>query len=147
MDLLFNDFLLNRCQKKQESLNRQDAKDTKFKTQSRDIVQNRVSVLDKAAFSFAACPVKREACLTGVTRQMKKHPVFLGDLRVLSDHAKAWERAVNSFFGLRECPALVPLMPMIVHSPSVGIPGYSLWSFYPGCAGQGHNHGPSGPFF
>jgi hypothetical protein len=41
--------------------------------------------LDKAAFSFA------------VTRQMKKLPVFLGDLSVLSDHAKAWERAVNSF--------------------------------------------------
>jgi hypothetical protein len=81
-------------------LNRKDAKDAKFKRRSRDIVQNRVSVLDKAAFSFAACPVKREACLTRVTRQMKKHPVFLGDLRVLSDHAKAWERAVNCFFGL-----------------------------------------------
>jgi hypothetical protein len=68
------------CQKNQESLNRKDAKDTKFDTRSRDIVQNRVSVLDKAAFSFSACPVKREAYLTGVTRQMKKHPVFLGDL-------------------------------------------------------------------
>jgi len=61
------------CQKKQESLNRQDAKDTKFKTRSRDIVQNRVSVLDKATFSFA------------VTLQMKKDPVFLGDLRVMSE--------------------------------------------------------------
>jgi hypothetical protein len=56
------------CQKNQESLNRKDAKDTKFDKRSRDIVQNRASVLDKAAFSFA------------VTRQMKKHPVFLGDL-------------------------------------------------------------------
>jgi len=52
--------LMKSCQKKQESVNRQDAKDTKFKTLSRGFVQNRDTVLDKAAFSFAA------------TRQMKK---------------------------------------------------------------------------
>ena len=69
----FSDLIMKSCQKKQESLNRQDAMDTKFKTRSRDIVQNPVSVLDKAAFSLA------------VTRQMKKNPVFLGDLRVLSE--------------------------------------------------------------
>jgi hypothetical protein len=95
--LLTNEILSEKIRKFEPRSQRgkPDAKDTKFKTQSRDIVQNRVSVLDKAAFSFA------------VTRQMKKHPVFLGDLRVLSDHAKAWERAVNNFLGLRECPALV----------------------------------------
>ena len=70
--ITFSGLLLKLCQKKQESLNRQDAKDAKFKTRIRGIVQNRVTVLDNAAFSFAACLVKREACLTGATRQMKK---------------------------------------------------------------------------
>jgi hypothetical protein len=51
---------LKPCQKKQESLNRRDARYAKVKTQSRGIVQNRDMVLDKVAFSFA------------VTRQMKK---------------------------------------------------------------------------
>jgi hypothetical protein len=55
-----DDLLLESCHKKQKSLNRQDARDAKFKTRSRGIVQNRVTVLDKAAFSFTA------------TRQMKK---------------------------------------------------------------------------
>jgi peroxiredoxin len=61
---------LKSCHKKQESLNRKDAK---LKTRSRGIVQNRDTVLDKAAFSFAA------------TRQMKKLPVFLSVLCALSE--------------------------------------------------------------
>jgi outer membrane protein OmpA-like peptidoglycan-associated protein len=101
----FSDLKLKPCQKKQESLNhafsvagrvtRTPMLNTprdpgltgqaKLKTRSRGIVQNRDTVLDKAAFSFAAWPVKREACLTGVTRQMKKNPAFLGDLGALSE--------------------------------------------------------------
>jgi hypothetical protein len=69
----FSDLFLISCHKKQEILNRQDAKDAKFKTRSRGIVHNRVTVLDKAAFSFAA------------TRQMKKVPVYLGDPGALSE--------------------------------------------------------------
>jgi len=42
-------------------MNREDAKDAKLMTRSIGIVQNRVAVLDKAAFSFAV-----------VARQMKK---------------------------------------------------------------------------
>jgi hypothetical protein len=61
------------CHKKQESLNHKGTKDTKLKTRSKGIVQNRDTVLDKAAFSFAA------------TRQMKKLPAFLGDLGALSE--------------------------------------------------------------
>jgi hypothetical protein len=57
---VISDLLMKPCQKKQESLNRRDAKYAKLKTRSRGIVQNRDTVLDKAAFSFA------------VTRQMKK---------------------------------------------------------------------------
>jgi hypothetical protein len=37
-----------------------------------DIVQNRDTVLDKDVFQFAACPVKSEAFLTGVSRQIEK---------------------------------------------------------------------------
>jgi len=71
--------------------------------------ENRATVFKKAAFSFAACPVKREACLTGVYPANEKNlPAFLCDLCVLSDHAKAWERAVkvSLFLGLRAWPAL-----------------------------------------
>jgi len=46
--------------KNKKNLNRKAAKYAKLKTRSRCIVQNRDTVLDKAAFSFA------------VTRQMKK---------------------------------------------------------------------------
>jgi len=52
-------------------LNREVAKDAKFKTRSLSIVQNRDTVLDNAAFQFAACPVKSEAFLTGVSRQIE----------------------------------------------------------------------------
>ncbi len=68
-----SDLPLKPCQKKQESLNRQDAKYAKLKTRSRGIVQNRDTVLDKAAFSFAACPAN------------EKNPAFLGDLGALSE--------------------------------------------------------------
>jgi hypothetical protein len=57
--------------KKRKALNRKAAKCTKFKTPSRGIVQNRDTVLDTVAFSFAA------------SRQMKKHQTlrfFPGDL-------------------------------------------------------------------
>jgi len=46
-------------------MNREDAKDAKLMTRSIGIVQNRVAVLDKAAFSFA------------VARQMKKFLPYL----------------------------------------------------------------------
>ena len=77
-------------QKTRKVLNRKAAKYTKFKTRSRGIVQNRDTVLDKAAFSFAA------------SRQMKIHQplrFFPGDLCVMSNHAKAWERAVKMSFS------------------------------------------------
>jgi len=63
----------------------------------RGIVQNRDTVLDKAAFSFAVHPANE-----------KNLSAFLCDLCVLSDHAKAWERAVkvSLFLGLRAWPAL-----------------------------------------
>ena len=63
--------------KNKKNLNRKAAKYAKLKTRSRGIVQNRDTVLDKAAFSFAACPVKREACLTGVHPANEKKPSCL----------------------------------------------------------------------
>jgi len=54
MNWNFNGLLMKVCYKKQESLNRQDAKNAKFKMRSIGIVQNWVTVLDKAAFLFAA---------------------------------------------------------------------------------------------
>ena len=55
-------------------LNRKVAKYAKLKTRSRCIVQNRDTVLDKAAFSFAVHPANE-----------KNLPAFLCDLSVLSD--------------------------------------------------------------
>jgi len=68
VSLLDSDLQLKACHKKQEILNRRGAKYAEFKTPSKSIVQNRVSVLDKANFSFAA------------SRQMKK---FLPSLATL----------------------------------------------------------------
>jgi hypothetical protein len=69
--------MLKPCHKKQVNLNRKAAKYAKFNPLSRGIVQNRVTVLDKAAFSFAACPVECAAYSTGATRQMKNSPTLV----------------------------------------------------------------------
>jgi hypothetical protein len=63
--------------------------------------KSRDTLLDKAAFSFAACPVKREAYLTGVTRQMKIHQPLLffpGHLCVLSKSSSGRFQFFSSIF-------------------------------------------------
>ncbi|WP_291321343.1 hypothetical protein, partial [Desulfonatronospira sp.] len=58
-------------------LNHKDTKVTKLKTVRRVFFENRATVFKKAAFSFAACPVKREACLTGVFPANEKPKPFV----------------------------------------------------------------------
>ncbi len=56
---LVSNLLLKPCHKKQESLNRKGAKDSKLKIIKKIFFENRASVFKKAAFSFAACLVKQ----------------------------------------------------------------------------------------